>query len=79
MVFDRLLHQLVRVLRASTHRAPRVAICLRQLSRRRPGSKNLLQFPVATLAGVLRCSLLPASRGVPLLVGRHFVWLGGVA
>ena len=60
----------MRVLRASTHRAPRVAICLRQLSRRRPGSKNLLQFPVATLAGVLRCSLLPASRGVPLLVGR---------
>lgn len=79
MVFDRLLHQLVRVLRASTHRASRVAICLRQLSRRRPGSKNLLRFPLATLAVVLRCSLLPASRGVPLLVGRHLVWLGGVA
>lgn len=79
MVFDRLLHQLVRVLRASTHRAPRVAVCLRQLSRRRPGSKNLLRFPVATLAVVLRCSLLPASRRVPLLVGRHLVWLGGVA
>jgi hypothetical protein len=79
MVFDRLLHQLVRVLRACTHRAPPVAVCVRQLSRRRPGSKNLLRFPMATLAAVLRRSLLPAPRRVPLLVGRHLVWLGGVA
>jgi hypothetical protein len=79
MVLIRLLHEFVRVLRAFPRLAQSLAVRLRELEGGHARCENLLGFPLATVAVVLRCSMLADSCRVFIRVGDFLVELSRVS
>ena len=73
MVLHRLLHELVRMLRASPHLTQIVAVRVWQPSKRHSGGEDLLCLSMATVAVVRRCSVLPTFSDILVWLGRHLV------
>jgi len=81
MVHHCLLHELMRMLRASPYLTQIVAVRVWQPSKRHTGGEDLFCLSMATLALVRRCSVLSTGSDILVWLGRHLVcgrisWLG---